>query len=29
VAAVHAGIMLSARHLITSTPELSHLRDHV
>lgn len=29
VAAVHAGIMLSARHLIISTPELSHLRDHV
>jgi len=29
VAAVHAGIMLSARHLITNTPELSHLRDHV
>lgn len=29
VAAVHAGIMLSARHLIMTAPELSDLRHHI
>ena len=29
VAAVHAGIMLSARHLVMNTPELTQLRDYI